>query len=249
MFITRTRKAAFFIIAGALLLSGCSTPASKNPTYVSSRAMQAQLSDNDVFDSDLAHEITNEEIRITYDQPNVGVNLASHSPIILVQSGSLVPDASMQTEMAKYYRVSVYSGIPPTKPRVKKDSEPVIQNNYMKSLRLVAAKGKQPTVVVYWGSLETGIYDETSKSMIWSPYRGGKLPTNTKSLRYLVRFVAVDTRTGNWVTHSPLNTETDYTVVPFGSQTNELAQLDELKKNAYIAAANDFSTRYQRIAK
>ncbi|MDR0807093.1 MAG: hypothetical protein LBN41_10195 [Enterobacteriaceae bacterium] len=242
-------KAPVFIITGVLLLSGCATPDSKNPTYVSSRTVQAQLSDNDVFDSDLAHEITNEEIRITYDQPNMGVKLASHSPIILVQSGALVPDAVMQAEMAKYYQVSVYSGIPPTKPRVKKDSEGVIQNNYMKSLRLVAAKGKQPTVVVYWGSLEIGIYDETSKSVLWSPYRGEKLPMNTKSLRYLMRFVAVDTRTGNWVMHSPLNTEIDYTAAPFGSQTNELVQIDELKKNAYIAAASDFSTRYQRIAK
>lgn len=236
------------------MFSGCtSEPASKNPTYVAAKVNKAQLTDEDVFDSNLNHEITEEDIQRAIAQAEQGFVLPARSPVILVQSGATTPDSEMQLEMSKYYRVSVNSGVPPTKARInRKSDEPVIQNNYMRTLRLVGAKGRQKAIIVYWGTLETGKVDDKTNMTVWSTYTSGKMPSETKSIRYLLRFALVDVKTGNWVTYSPTNTEREFVQSSFNNQSSagtQATQIDELKRNAYEFASRDLSTRYEKYSR
>ncbi|OCG49128.1 hypothetical protein A9G35_12545 [Gilliamella sp. Choc5-1] len=221
----------------------------KNPAYSAAKVAKVQLTDKDIFDEELDKEITDYDIQEAAYLAKKGFHVPLKSSIILVQSGESVPDATMQLEMSKYYQVSVYNGFPKTKTlsnrRKSKDSDHVIYNNYMKQLRLIAAKGGQRTIVVYWGELENGVLDEKTNIVNWRLYSGGKLPSNTKSLRYLLKFTLVDVVTGNWSTYSPINVEVDYIPPKFRNNVTDIAQIDQLIHKSYANAALLLAERYK----
>ncbi|MWP62706.1 hypothetical protein [Gilliamella sp. Pas-s25] len=235
-----------------IFLVNCSSSQTlKNPAYSAAKVAKVQLTDKDIFDEELDKEITDYDIQEAAYLAKKGFHVPLNSSIILVQSGESVPDAAMQSEMAKYYQVSVYNGFPKVKTlsnRRKskdKDTDHVIHNNYMKQLRLIAAKGGQRTIVVYWGSLENGVLDEKTNIVNWHVYHGGKLPSNTKSLRYLLKFTLVDVVTGNWSTYSPINIEVDYILPKSRNNVTDVAQIDQLIHKAYANAALLLAEKYK----
>ncbi len=116
--------------------------------------------------------------------------------------------------------------------------------NYMQSLRYIAAKGQQKTVIVYWDTLQTGKYDNVTKTTLWTDYQNESVPS-PGSLRYLIRFALVDVATGAWATWSPINYEDN-----ISSQFNEKEpipqpKISQLKQRTIAAVVKDLNSRYQ----
>ncbi|WP_079969628.1 hypothetical protein [Salmonella enterica] len=240
-----------------LLLTGCSRSpidAKKNGTPVLTNSINkntTQLTDKDIFGNETTLSVSEEDIQAALDGEDFYVPL--NSAVILVQSGNRAPEMLMQQEMAKYYRISTFSGIP-DKQKIISCNKPVKNEapdtdvsenmNYMQALRYIAAKGDQKAVIVYWDELQTGTYDTATKSTRWSDYRNEKL-NDTTSLRYLVRFALVDVATGEWATWSPVNYE--YSILP--AMTGKVAvtdqQITQLRQKTYAAVVKDLVNRYQ----
>lgn len=242
------------IIISVSPLSGCSS----SPEFKSRAAnlsVKKQLTEQEVLDIDPLIEITEHDIQQAIKEANKDSFLiAKNAPIVLVQSGANVPDASMQQEMMKYYNVSVYSGISPTKPRspiARKNEEQILlpQPNYIKSLRLAAAKARQDKIIVYWGDFELGLPDKDDTKIVWLPYNEGDIARNTKYLRYSLRFATVDVKSGMWVMYTPPNTESEFLNVAFQSHQNKLNQLNAVKEEAYAEAARRFAERFEKITR
>lgn len=262
MFSFSQKNGILVSVLAVFLLAGCARIPleTKNPGYISlKKDFPNQLTNRDIFDDELEQEITEDDIQQAVETASEGFSLPLSSRIILVQSGEVVPDIDMQNKMRKYYQISIYSGLPKAKsPPVvaknkdKDDTPPVVQNNYMRTLRLVAAKGQQRTVVVYWGILQMGVIDEKSRRLVWMPYQSGKIPDRTTSMRYLLRFTLVDVATGNWSMYSPSTTEVSYERQPNPNMENvvgDIAQIEALKQAAYESAARELSEYYEKLWK
>lgn len=215
-----------------------------------SKNYTAQLADKDIFGNETTLAVSEEDIQAALSGEKFSVPL--NSAVILVQSGNRAPEMVMQQEMSRYYRISTFSGIPDRQKAVScnkgknEEGEAVTSENmnYMQALRYIAAKGQQKAVIVYWDTLQSGKYDTTTKSMVWSDYRNEKL-SGTDSLRYLVRFALVDVATGEWATWSPVNYEYN-TLQPLTGKTSVTEQqIVQLKQKTFAAIVKDMVNRYQ----
>ncbi|NTZ48432.1 hypothetical protein FCM30_22105 [Lelliottia aquatilis] len=254
-------RSIVLLYISALLLTGCAvhspidakkTGASGTESNVSKNA-SFQLTDKDIFGNETTLAVTEEDIQAALEEDELHVPL--NSKIILVQSGSRAPETLMQQEMSQYYSVATFSGIPDrqkviscNKEKDENNETVVAENmNWMQALRYVAAKGHQKVIIIYQDLLQSGKYDATSKTTIWSDYKNEKV-TNTASLRYLVRFTLVDVATGDWAAWSPVNYE--YKVMPpltdkkVSTDTID-QQITQLKKNTYSAMVKDVANRYR----
>lgn len=246
------------VCAILFLLAGCrhyAIDAKKNDTPRTTNSInknaKPQLSDKDIFGNESTLFVSEEDIQMALESERFTLPL--HSGIILVQSGDNAPDMLMQQEMGKYFRISTFSGIP-DRPKtiscnktIKNEDTTIDINsnrNYMQALRYIAAKGQQKAVVVYWDTLQAGIYDTNTKTTRWSDYRNDKL-TDTTSLRYLIRFALVDVATGEWATWSPINDE--YRILPTITGTPMVTdqQIIQLRQKTYSAVVKDLVSRYQ----
>lgn len=238
-----------------MLISGCSSSATKRP--FSQRIdnltnLQAKhLTEQEVLDIDSTLEITEHDIhRAVKIAKSQIFKLTPKSKIVLVQSGATVPDTAMQEAMMKYYRVSVYSGIPQVKISskfIKKNEQTYIppQNTYIKRLRLAAARAKQDKIIVYWGKMELGRMDSENKTLIWDSYYGGDIPSATEYLRYLVRFALVDVNTGMWAMYSSINKEVPYKKRGINSTNHDMTQISKVKADAYALAVQNLSVQFE----
>lgn len=243
------KNLASLIIISVCLISGCSQSAidskKRQSSSISKSAVKQELTDKDVFGNEATLNISEEDIQDALEGDRITVPL--HSPVILVQSGSLAPEVAMQQEMSKFYSISTYSGITEKKksPVCYKDGNEPENMNYMQALRYIAAKGKQKAILVYWGWLEAGKYDPVTKEVLWSEYKNEKLTGTGIVLRYLLRFALVDVATGEWATYSPVNYEYNesLTVAGVGDITEQ--QIMQLRKKTYEQAVADFVNRYK----
>lgn len=265
-------KSLLILLIGSLLLTGCSKSSSIDSRKTASTSPHkeispvSQLTDQDVFGNELTLDITEEDIQNAVEEANGEFFIPMHSPLILVQSGTRAPDVIMQKEMQKYYRVSTFSGIPVTKK--KQSTQPaslakvadtntvedfpasknsVINANYMQALRYIAAKGRQKTIVVYWGEMESGKYNSTTKEMSWKKYSGEDV--SDRSLRYLIRFALVDVATGEWTTYSPVNIESTEVLFPRdkkGKADVTEQKIAALKQKTCQMVVEDLVNRYSK---
>lgn len=237
---------------GVVSLTACSSKFTPRTTELMS-APKPQLTEQDVLDIDPTLEVTEADIQQAIKVASSETfQLAPKSRIILVQSGEPVPDSVMQEAMMKYYRVSVYSGIPPTKARLrsarKNDAaSPLPEHSYIKTLRLAAAKAKQDKIVVYWGNLELGRFDQDNKTIVWDGYVSGNIPSSTKYLRYLIRFAIVDVKTGMWVMYSPTNNQNEFVNSSFKTYESDVLQINKIKEESYEFAAKDLSVQFEKF--
>lgn len=208
------------------------------------------LTDKDIFGNETTLAISEDDIQAALEGDVFHVPL--NSSVILVQSGNRAPDTIMQQEMSKYYTLSTFSGIPDRQKIVScnkdENGETVTSENinWMQALRYVAAKGHQKAIIVYQGTLQSGKYDDVTKSTLWSDYKNETLTEGT-ALRYLVRFTLVDVASGDWATWSPLNSE--YSILPSqsgktGTEFTE-QQIAQLKQKTYSSMVKDLVNRYQ----
>ena len=256
------------IFVATFLLSGCMPhspiDAKKTGAYgknhnVSDKIVSSQLTDKDIFGNETTLAVSEEDIQAALEGDELHVPL--NSPVILVQSGSRAPEAVMQEEMRRYYTVATFSGIPDRQKPISCNKDKYKDNdeyqniasaenmNWMQALRFVAAKGHQKAIIVYQDMLQTGKYDSTLKSTVWSDYKNEEL-IGTLSLRYLVRFTLVDVATGEWATWTPINYESRV-IFPLDEKKDAITtditkqQITQLKQKTYAAMVEDLVNRYQ----
>lgn len=251
-----TRTTLLFIIT-VFLLAGCTrhstidqkkSGVSRAENRTGKNPLSSQLTDKDIFGNETTLAVSEEDIQAALEGEAFRVPL--NSSVILVQSGSRAPEMAMQQEISKYYTVSTFSGIPDRQKAMScnKDEKglPVASENmnWMQALRYIAAKGQQRVIIVYEGALQSGKYDSTLKSTVWSDFKNEKL-TDAVSLRYLVRFTLVDVATGEWATWSPVNYE--HQVLFSQGAKNDITELQimQLKQKTYATLVEDLVNRYQ----
>lgn len=251
------KRLMIFSCMALFFLNGCTRSsidaqkkaASRTENTVS-RNSTSQLTDKDIFGNETTLAVSEEDIQAAIDGEKFSVPL--NSAIILVQSGNRAPEMVMQQEMSRYYRISIFSGIPDKQKAIScnkvmsdKEEAPVSENmNYMQALRYIAAKGQQKAIIVYWDTLQSGKYNTTTKTMIWSDYQNEKL-ADSASLRYLVRFALVDVATGEWATWSPVNYEYNILQLPTEKRSVTEQQISQLKQKTFSAVIKDLVNRYQ----
>lgn len=246
-------KLSIFLPLFALSVTACTSQRFTPRTDVLPPAT-GHLTEQDVLDINPKMEVTEDDIQDAIRAASAGTfNLAQGSRIILVQSGATVPDSVMQEAMMSHYQVSVYSGIAPIKPRPKlarKGETPLEtpEPNYIKTLRLAAAKAKQDKIIVYWGNLELGKLDNDNKTIVWQRYLSGDIPSSTKQLRYLIRFALVDVKTGMWTMYSSINHQDEYVQAVFKGYENDVVQVNRVKEASYRLAAQNLANHFDKTS-
>lgn len=250
-------RLTLFLCISLFLLNGCvHSPIDAKKTGLKradsnfSKNAAIQLTDKDIFGNETTLAVSEEDIQAAINGDKFRVPLSSS--VILVQSGSHAPEMTMQQEMGKYYQVSTFSGIPDRqKPltcnTVKTEEGDAVLSenmNYIQALRYIAAKGQQKAVIVYWDTLQTGRYDTTTKTTLWSDYHGEAL-SDSASLRYLIRFALVDVASGEWATWTPINYEYNVLQPQPGKIPLTETQIGQLKQKTYVAVVKDLVNRYQ----
>lgn len=246
-------KLSIFLPLFALSITACTSQKFTPRTDVLPPAT-GHLTEQDVLDINPKQEVTEDDIQDAIKAASSGTfTLTPGDRIILVQSGATVPDSVMQEAMMSHYQVAVYSGIAPIKPRPKlarKGETPLEtpEPNYIKTLRLAAAKARQDKIIVYWGYLELGKLDNDNKSIVWQRYLSGDIPSSTKQLRYLVRFALVDVKTGMWTMYSSINHQDEYVQTTFKSYENDIVQVNRVKDASYRLAAQNLAVHFEKPA-
>jgi hypothetical protein len=204
-------------------------PGSGNPSY------KNELNEFDVLGISPTTKITQEEIEGAFASKQ-DLSLPAGSSLMLIQSGAMIPDEAMVKALGKYYRVSVFSGLP-----VSQGSD-----NYALSLRLAAAKGGYERIIVYWGLLETAQKGLLTKTVSWVPFAGGAIPNEKQEMRIRLKVAVIHVKSGQWDMFSP---EPFQNAAVSSRQTREASdqgQVAVLKAKAYEAAAEEFVKRYSR---
>ena len=157
---------------------------SDNPFY------RGELSEFDVIGIETSGNVTEEQIQRALATRS-DINIRKGTSIMLVQSGALMPDDQMTQGMERYYKVSVFSGVP---------TESHEEEVYSKKLRLAAARAGCEYIPCYWGLLETAKEKLGIKTVSWVPIVGSVLPDEKQKMRIRLKVAVVDVRLGSSVT-------------------------------------------------
>lgn len=156
-------------------------------------------------------------------------HLRDGSTVLLVQSGSDFPDAAMQKELSRYFRVRPHSGL-------AADIRQAQDISLANALRMAAARSSAETIVVYWGHLELKRKDLGTDIVSWLPVLDLTVPDEYQKYRLRLRLAVMDVLTGKWSTFQVEPFETDALSTRFSREHNQPATLNTLKKKAYAAA-------------
>ena len=192
-----------------------------------------ELSEHDVLAIDRDRRITETDIAQALTN-RAAPKLRPGSTILLVQSGAVIPDASMVTALERQFRIVPFSGTPT-------DAHDGSKGAYSRLLRLTAARAGCDTIVCYWGILESGRSDVVTKTVSWVPLAGWVLPDEKQAMRIRLKVAVVDVRTGNWTVMSPAAHENRALSTRFSRGSSDQQQVEKLKQLAYASAARDLT--------
>jgi hypothetical protein len=242
------KKFTFLALLIPIVLSGCTTPKSvsssgyfpggyngsggDNPLY------KGELSEFDVLGIDPGKEITDQDITVAASGKKEQLSLRKGEPLLLIQSGAMVPEQEMTEWMGKYFSVSVFTGVP----MQGKNADA----GYSKALRLAAAKAGIDKILVYWGMLETETTDLATKNVSWVPIVGWAIPDQTRVIRIRIKFALVDVRSGQWDVFVPQVFEDTAYSASLEREHSDHQQVAQLKNKVYQAAVESFIARYLR---
>ncbi|MGL4858661.1 MAG: hypothetical protein ACRC5A_02790, partial [Enterobacteriaceae bacterium] len=215
------------------------------------RFYRGELTDREVFGSSLTQKIDQQQIEQALSENQQRLTLKAGERVMLIQSGAQIPDPEMEAALNRYYQVVPYTGVPASRCRagyscneLDRASDDAQQDNYSKVLRLTAARGGIEKILVYWGTLETGQQDLTTKKISWVPIVGNVIPDESQLMRIVLRIGLIDVKSGQWQT---------IMVQPFdsnviSSESNRLSktrtQVEELKDKAYLQAATEINKQF-----
>lgn len=233
-----------------LSLTGCSQQGkfidAQKSTYKPRPVVSPQLTEQELFGWDPSAEITEEDIQDAITQSEEEISIPRNASVILVQSGEKNPDVDMQNELEKYYKVATFSGIYPSKKIAVNKEATTIANSYMLTLRYFGAKGRQSTVIVYWPTLQMGIFDKQANTIVWQDDQPVSKNDQIRSIRYLMRYAVIDVKTGNWEIYSPTSIETAIPTTPVS--TTKVKDLENVikksKQQTYQINAQEIYSRF-----
>jgi hypothetical protein len=241
------RKFILLALLIPIVLSGCATRSISNSGYYpggfngrggDNALYKGELSEFDVLGIDPGKEITEQDITAAASGKKERLSLRKGEPLLLIQSGAMIPEQEMTENMEKYFPVSVFSGVP--KQGEKGDA------SYAKSLRLAAAKAGIDKILVYWGMLETETKDLATKDVSWVPIVGWAIPDQAQVIRIRLKVALVDVKSGQWDLFLPKVFEnTEYSAYLNREQSNQ-QQVAQLKSKVYQAAVESIVARYVR---
>lgn len=155
------------------------------------------------------------------------VQLPQGARVLLVQSGSMLPDAGLEAAMRERYSVTSASGIPAGWAEAGD------------GLRGVALRGGFDAVVACWGALESSSGEVSATA--WIPVVGLFLPAEDLHMRLRLRFVCMDVRTGRWTAHCSTPVVSMRTSSLATRVRVDAEQVQELKEQGYPAAVREFA--------
>lgn len=230
-----------------IVLSGCATrsiskseyyPGSYNGRGGDNPLYKGELSEFDVLGIDPGKEISEQDITAAASDKKERLSLRKGEPLLLIQSGAMIPEHEMTESMEKYFPVSVFTGVPVQ--GEKADA------SYSKSLRFAAAKAGIDKILVYWGMLETETKDLVTKDVSWVPIVGWAIPDQTQEIRIRLKVALVDVKSGQWDIFVPkVFEDTAYSASLNREQSNQ-QQVAQLKIKVYRAAVESIIARFVR---
>lgn len=241
------KKIVLLVVVLLLTLSGCGTRSISDSGYRSggypgSRSdnpfYKGELSEFDVLGIDAGKDVSEQDIARAASEKKERLTLRKGNPILLIQSGAMIPDKEMNELMEKYFSVSVFTGVP--EPGKKENA------SYARALRYAAAKAGIETIVVYWGVLESGTRNLATRSVSWVPIVGWAVPDKAQEIRIRLKVAVIDVKTGQWEMFSPKTFEdTAYSAI-LNREGSDQEQVALLKTKAYQAAVEGTVARYVR---
>ncbi|WP_223164471.1 hypothetical protein [Massilia rubra] len=226
-----------------LLVSGCATRSISDSGYPGDSgrygrsqgmAYQGELSEFNVLGIDTSVAVTDEAIRAALESRQK-MTVARNSSVMLVQSGAMIPDEAMVKAFSQYYQPIAFSGRPEASQG---------KTNYAGHLRLAAARSGTEKIMVYWGILESGRENLSTKVVSWVPILGALVPDENQRMRIRLKVALVDVKTGQWEMFSPEPFE-DVDFSSRGSRAAaDQAQVALLKDKAYRAAVTQLFYKF-----
>jgi hypothetical protein len=223
----------------ALLLAGCSTRSISNSGYPEDRPnpfYKGELSELDLLGIDPTAPIAEADIAGAF-ATHKRIELRKGAPILVVQSGAVIPDGPMITALDRYFTTSPFSGVPEARPAAG-------SGGYARLLRLVAAKGGYEVIFCYWGVLESAREGHATKLVSWVPVVGAAVPDETQRMQIRLRVAVVDVKTGSWSMFAPEPFEDAALTAGLVRRQSDQEQVALLKDKAYKAAVEAFVARY-----
>ena len=237
------RMTAISIFLTVLALQGCGVRSISDSGYQAESQSSFRPSSNSLYKGELTEfevlgiasqtPASQEEINRSLEDRQK-LTLTKGSPIMLVQSGAIMPDDQMVRALESHHRIVAFSGIP-TAPN---------NGNVALALRLAAARGGCEKIMVYWGILETAQKDMSTKTVSWVPIVGGMIPDESQEMRIRLKVAIIDVKSGQWVTLSPKPIEDTSTSARYTRASSDQRQVAALKAHAYAELANGIVNNY-----
>ncbi len=234
-------------LTACLLFAGCETRSISDAGYHHDRGYQGELNELSVLGiSASGNEITEQEIANALKNGSGEVGLKHGDTIVLIQSGAAFPDNGMLNGLKNAYDVIPLSGVPDNgNSRAwtgvdSKNEVPPLD----KSLRLAAARGGAPYIIVYWGQLEITQDAYATKAVSWIPIVGGAVPDEQQQMRIRLKIAIIDTLSGDWDLLTPVSYEDKTNTASYTRHSQHDDQVSELKAKAYSQAVEDITQRY-----
>jgi len=240
----RNLLAGFMMI---LVASGCATRSIFNSGYREdgyrgyrggNSLYRGELSEFAVLGIDAGREISEQDIIAASSEKKERLTLRKGDPLLLIQSGAIIPDQEMSDGMSKCFSVSVFTGVP--------EVDKKTNLSYSKSLRYAAAKAGIEKILVYWGVLESGTRNLVTKTISWVPIVGWAVPDQAQQVRIRLKVSLIDVRTGQWEMFLPKVYEDTAFSPILGREQSDQEQVALLKGKAYQTAVESILTRYVR---
>ena len=237
------RTVAISIFLTALALQGCGVRSISDSGYqaesqgrfrpASKALYKGELTEFEVLGIASQTPASQEEINRSLEDRQ-RLTLPKGSPIMLVQSGAIMPDDQMVRALESHHRIVAFSGIP---------TEPS-NGNIAPALRLAAARGGCEKIMVYWGILETAQKDMSTKTVSWVPIIGGMIPDESQEMRIRLKVAIIDVKSGQWKTISPKPIQDTSASARYTRASSDQRQVETLKSQAYAELANDIANNH-----
>lgn len=233
------RPNLYLVFIFSIALFGCTTRSISNSGYDSggyyrppdNQLYKGELTEFDVLGIDPEAGISDEEIKRALSKASK-VSIKQGDSVMLIQSGAMFPDESMQREFDKHFSIMPFSGTPLTSNSTSSQSP----NTYGKALRLAAAKGGNKIIICYWGILETAQKNLASKAVSWVPVVGIMVPDKNQMMRIRLKFAIIDVVTGSWTIFTPDPIDDTAISAPLNRENSDQSQVALLKEKAYKEA-------------
>lgn len=249
MNISSRRRGMLGCVLVLIALQGCETRSISDSEYRSGYGRgsanpfyQGELTEFDVLGVERGGSVREADIARTLESHRP-VALPRGAPVMLIQSGAPIPDQAMIDALSPSYRVGVFGGQPPRALDSGSDKADGT-SNYATTLRLAAARGGYEKLLVYWGVLESGQENLSTRSVSWVPVVGWYLPDRRQRMRIRLKLAVVDVKTGSWDLFAPEPVEDRAISNMLNREKSDQGQVDLLKRKAYPAAVQALETRY-----